>query len=120
MPNTTKYTDTPALYGQACNCRRGQERDNCPACEGTGKRINFAAIRARAAHSMTCAPNCDGSGPHVAGDVRKLPTGGSSNAILCRKCYDREIAYRRDRNQDLDPASAFLLPSWEGLAIYNA
>ena len=49
MPNTTKYTDTPALYGNPCNCRRGQERDNCPACEGTGKRINFAAIRARRA-----------------------------------------------------------------------
>lgn len=50
MPNTsTKYTDTPALYGNPCNCRRGQERDNCPACEGTGKRIAFAAIRARRA-----------------------------------------------------------------------
>jgi RecJ-like exonuclease len=28
-----------------CACKRGMERDNCPACEGTGKRIDFAAIR---------------------------------------------------------------------------
>ena len=33
--------------GIACGCRRGIERDNCPACEGTGKQIDFAAIRAR-------------------------------------------------------------------------
>lgn len=33
--------------GQRCGCRRGQERDNCPACEGTGQQIDFAAIRAR-------------------------------------------------------------------------
>jgi hypothetical protein len=28
-----------------CGCRRGVQRDNCPACEGTGWRIDFAAIR---------------------------------------------------------------------------
>lgn len=32
--------------GAACHCRRGIERDNCPDCEGTGKRIDFRAIRA--------------------------------------------------------------------------
>ena len=32
--------------GVACGCKRGQQRDNCPACEGTGQRIDFAAIRA--------------------------------------------------------------------------
>ena len=26
----------------------GVQRDNCPACEGTGQIIDFAAIRARA------------------------------------------------------------------------
>lgn len=30
-----------------CTCKRGQQRDNCPQCEGTGQRIDFAAIRAR-------------------------------------------------------------------------
>lgn len=33
--------------GAPCSCRRGMERDNCPQCEGTGMRIDFAAIRAR-------------------------------------------------------------------------
>ena len=47
MPAGTTYT--PVNYqpktGQPCNCRPGQMRDNCPACEGTGQRIDFAAIR---------------------------------------------------------------------------
>ena len=32
---------------QRCDCRPGRERDNCSSCEGTGWRIDFAAIRAR-------------------------------------------------------------------------
>ena len=46
--------------GEACSCRRGIERDNCPACEGTGRRIDFKAIRAanakRCGHSA-CSQN---------------------------------------------------------------
>ncbi len=34
--------------GAKCSCKRGVQRDNCPACEGTGFCIDFAAIRARA------------------------------------------------------------------------
>jgi hypothetical protein len=30
-----------------CSCRRGIERDNCTMCEGTGTKIDFAAIRAQ-------------------------------------------------------------------------
>jgi len=33
--------------GHLCHCKRGIERDNCPACEGTGWRIDFALIRSR-------------------------------------------------------------------------
>jgi hypothetical protein len=33
--------------GQPCHCKKGIHRDNCPDCEGTGWRIDFAAIRAR-------------------------------------------------------------------------
>jgi hypothetical protein len=33
--------------GAKCGCRPGQQRDNCPRCEGTGEVIDFAAIRAR-------------------------------------------------------------------------
>ena len=41
--------------GAACECRRGQMRDNCAACGGTGRRIDFAAIRARAARFQVLA-----------------------------------------------------------------
>lgn len=30
--------------GLPCSCKRGRERDNCPACKGTGWQINFRAI----------------------------------------------------------------------------
>jgi hypothetical protein len=33
--------------GEACSCKPGQQRDNCPSCEGTGQRIDFAKIRAK-------------------------------------------------------------------------
>ena len=33
--------------GEACGCRPGNQRDNCPTCEGTGQKIDFAAIRSR-------------------------------------------------------------------------
>ncbi len=36
---------TPTLG--PCSCRKGQARDNCPECEGTGRRIDFVAFRAR-------------------------------------------------------------------------
>jgi len=33
--------------GVKCSCKPGQQRDNCPNCEGTGMVIDFAAIRNR-------------------------------------------------------------------------
>lgn len=33
--------------GQPCTCKPGVQRDNCPQCEGTGQKIDFAAIRNR-------------------------------------------------------------------------
>ena len=35
--------------GAACSCRRGVQRDNCAACEGTGMVIDFNAIHDRRA-----------------------------------------------------------------------
>lgn len=31
--------------GEVCHCKPGRARDNCPACEGTGMKIDFARIR---------------------------------------------------------------------------
>ena len=33
--------------GAKCGCRRGVQRDNCSACEGTGYAVDFRAIRNR-------------------------------------------------------------------------
>jgi hypothetical protein len=33
--------------GQKCYCKPGEERDNCPNCEGTGEVIDFKSIRDR-------------------------------------------------------------------------
>ena len=67
----------------------------------------------------TANPNCDGSGPCMEGEVRVLPTGGDSNAILCPRCYRREMAYRRQRNEDLPPDCQFDLPMWHTLKVYD-
>lgn len=65
-------------------------------------------------------PNCDGSGPCILnGEVRVLPTGGDSNAILCKLCYRREIEYRKSRNRELGTAFQFQLPAWDTLKVYG-
>ena len=64
-------------------------------------------------------PNCDGGYcTREAGEVRRLPTGGNSAAILCRSCYEYEIAYRRERNKELAKDCAFDLPAWDSLKTY--
>ncbi len=68
-------------------------------------------------------PMCDGNGPCAAGEVRVLPTGGQSNAILCRSCYEFEMKFRRWRNAKyakprLATENRFSLPAWESLKPY--
>jgi hypothetical protein len=66
-------------------------------------------------------PNCDGG--HCSsstGQVRVLPTGGDSNAILCNTCWRYEMAFRRDRNRELAPENRFDLPTWASLKVYNS
>lgn len=65
-------------------------------------------------------PNCDGSGPHTTQQVRVLPTGGDSNGILCRGCFNREISFRKERNRELSKDCQFKLPTWESLRVYGA
>jgi len=62
-------------------------------------------------------PNCDNDKCMSAtGEVRVLPTGGDSNAILCWACYKHEMAFRRDRNRELAAECRFDLPDWESLS----
>lgn len=65
--------------------------------------------------------DCDGSGPCVVSEVRVLPLGSNphhGNLILCRACFEREIAFRRERNRELARANWFALPAWDSLAKY--
>lgn len=65
-------------------------------------------------------PNCSNDKCHCNnGEVRILPTGGDSNAILCRDCFDYEMAWRRDRNKDLSEDCKFKLPMWSELGVYT-
>lgn len=64
-------------------------------------------------------PNWDGSGPCHSGQVRVFPAGGGSNFILCRHCFGRELAFRRDRNKELSVDCWFAMPSWESLLVYG-
>lgn len=64
-------TITQPTTGRACSCRPGRERDNCPRCEGTGKEIDFQAIRApKDAHE--CLPG-DPEGNRVLPQAAGLP-----------------------------------------------
>jgi len=63
-------------------------------------------------------PNCDGSGPHSHdSQVRVLPYGGG-NLILCRACFDHEIAYRKERNRELSKDEQHDLPAWDSITTY--
>lgn len=65
-------------------------------------------------------PNCDNDKCKSAiGEVRVLPIGGDSNAILCHACYAHEMAFRAERNIELGKAYQFDLPKWEDLKVYD-
>lgn len=71
--------------GQRCSCRPGQERDNCPHCEGTGWRIDFAKIRA--AHQPSTMVNAIHA--RMGESVRRL----LGEALQERWCFtERELA----------------------------
>ena len=62
--------------GQRCTCKRGQERDNCAACEGTGWQLDFRAMRAQSTAKPAPQPDVDGAARLEAwlkGDVQPAP-----------------------------------------------
>lgn len=61
--------------------------------------------------------HCDGSGPHTAGTVRKIPYGSSGgNMILCRSCYGNELRYRVERMRQGHKET---VASWESFDVYE-
>lgn len=60
--------------------------------------------------------NCDGTNCTAAtGEVRLLPYGGDGNMILCRSCFDHEMAYRRGEEKQWNNLDV----RWENLKIYD-
>lgn len=75
----------------------------------------------RRVKSMNKNPNCDNDKcRNETGEVRVLKTGGDSNAILCRACYEYELSWRRERNTELAKDVQYDLPEWNSLKIYGA
>ena len=67
-------------------------------------------------------PHCDGSGPHSGLEIRMFPISAfqdHGNLLLCHACFLLELAYRRERNQELDPNCQYSLPRWEECKIYG-
>lgn len=63
--------------------------------------------------------NCDNDKcTSPTGEVRKLPTGGGGNLILCHACYVHELRFREERNKELG-RDAFLVPAWVELEAYE-
>jgi len=76
--------------GARCACKRGQQRDNCPTCEGTGWVIDFAAIRARTkarmAARMPGATVCPPCVQDEHGDC--LVRDEEGNPCTCEECEE--------------------------------
>lgn len=53
------------------------------------------------------------------GEIRVLPTGGSSNALLCYTCFLHEMQWRHERNKELAEDCKLDTPTWRSLAVYN-
>lgn len=68
-------------------------------------------------------PNCDNDRCiSKTGEVRKLPMSRDpmgGNLILCKTCFLHEIAWRGERNEELEGDVRFQLPKWDELEVYQ-
>ena len=67
--------------------------------------------------------DCNGAGPHTAGEVRVMPHSDTplhGNDILCRSCWIKAIQYRIERNRELGEFARYDLPSWSLAKVYDA
>lgn len=99
----------------------GRDLVTCYDCSQDGDRYRVIMAQAEASGVWKAYEqnNCDGSGPHSSGEVRVMPTGGGGNLILCRRCWENELSYRRDRNKILGAFAQFALPAWNDSEVYE-
>lgn len=63
-------------------------------------------------------PNCDKDKCTAEdSEVRILPTGSMSNAIVCEPCFNHEIVWRREQNKKVP--GKFKTPTWNELQVYQ-
>jgi hypothetical protein len=79
---------------------------------------NFRLFCSETRVNASANPKCDkGNCDSATGEVRILPVGGDCNAILCHKCFDDEIKWRKRNNTWVHNKQD--LPQWQDLKIYN-
>lgn len=91
--------------GTACSCKPGQQRDNCPQCEGSGKTINFAAMRAPTkTKEETQAEQLQGIGRNAMESIAEM--------VASLECdYDR-LQELRDARDNYEPEDDAPIGGW--------
>lgn len=59
---------------------------------------------------------CDSCGRKFVGSgkVRKLPLSGGGGVYLCKRCWEKEMEWRKERNKELSPGNRFPIRKWPG------
>jgi len=55
---------------------------------------------------------CDGCGDGREKRVHKLSVGVHGNLFLCKKCWNREMRWRKERNKELERQNRFSILKW--------
>lgn len=60
--------------------------------------------------------DCDGCGAFTTtpGKIRRLSLPGNAAIHLCKKCWTREMRWRKERNKILHPTARFPIRAWPG------
>lgn len=62
--------------------------------------------------------DCDGTGIHTAGELRRLPIcAASGELIVCRGCFNSAVNWRKQMNKNLPDGSKYEIQKWEDLEI---
>jgi len=96
----------------------------CPICSVSVKdHSSTQAIDRCKRMAATGNNDCNGTGPHSAGEVRVMPHSDTplhGNDLLCRSCWQVALVDRRERNRTLGDFARYSLPAWETAKVYRA